>query len=145
MEKYGHSKKKLLVISCSKTKRRLENRPALEVYDGPYYRILRKNDLTNIDVLIISAQYGLINSRSLISAYDRRMTKEFANEISSTISKNLTIRLNSDEYEEAFFELGSLYMYAAGINPNEFEKIRIIVDKGPIGIRLHNLKSWLSG
>lgn len=145
LEKSGHSKKKLLVISCSKNKRKLENRPALEVYDGPYYRILRKNDLTNVDVLIVSAQYGLIDSGALISAYERRMTKELADEIKPTVSSNLTLRIDSEEYEEVFFELGSLYMYATGIDPNEFEKIKVTVDKGPIGVRLHNLKSWLNG
>ena len=64
--------RKLLIVSCSKIKKNLKQGPAVNIYDGPYYRILRKSNLSNIDVKIISAKYGLIDSNSLISPYEQR-------------------------------------------------------------------------
>ena len=58
----------LLIISCSQRKvETSEPLPALERYDGPTYRTLRKamhegRIPKNLDVLIISAKYGLIGS-----------------------------------------------------------------------------------
>ena len=31
----------LIIISCSKTKKRLDNVPAIELYDGQAYRVIR--------------------------------------------------------------------------------------------------------
>jgi hypothetical protein len=41
MGDYG--KKYLLILSCSKTKKNINGAPAIELYDGMYYRVLRKN------------------------------------------------------------------------------------------------------
>ncbi|MCP4539438.1 MAG: hypothetical protein GY832_20060 [Chloroflexi bacterium] len=49
-----------LILSCSQ-KKRLEPGPAYLVYDGPYYRILRKHGPPwPVDVYVLSAKYGLI-------------------------------------------------------------------------------------
>ena len=136
-------KRKLLVISCSKAKRKLFNKPALEIYDGPYYKILRKSNLSKIDVMIISAKYGLIDSNYEISNYDKQMTREIAQKMGPKISNSLIEALNSGKYDEAFFELGKNYMDAVGIDLSKHENLTINVDKGEIGVRLHNLKCWL--
>ena len=62
-------RRKLLIVSCSKTKRKLKNAPAMEVYDGPVYKILRKNLKQNLDILIISAKYGLIKQDGILLWY----------------------------------------------------------------------------
>ena len=62
--------RKLLIIGCSKRKRQLQEAPAIEVYDGPYYRMLRKAKLEAVDISILSAKYGLIDYKTKISPYD---------------------------------------------------------------------------
>jgi hypothetical protein len=51
----GKEKANLLVLPCSKQKKKLNNVPAIELYDGPFYRIVKKHNLSNIIILIVSA------------------------------------------------------------------------------------------
>ena len=59
-------RKYLLIISCSDRKiQTLGCLPAFELYDGSFYRILRKAIRegyfpNNLDILIISPKYGLL-------------------------------------------------------------------------------------
>ena len=72
----------LLIISCSQRKRQDIDGSclAIDVYDGPVYRTLRKmlrergKDLKNLDILIISAKYGLLRHFDTIDPYDQQMT-----------------------------------------------------------------------
>jgi len=143
MQPQENQKRKLLVISCSKIKKRIHNSPAIEVYDGPYYRILRRNNLSNIDILIISAKYGIIDSNQMISYYNRRMNKGQALKLRTQVSEMLNKKLSSVIYEEVFFELGRNYLDAVDLNPSIYPETKFIFDRGTIGIRLHNFKSWL--
>ncbi len=136
-------KKKLLVISCSKAKKDLVNKPAIEIYDGPSFRILRKSYLTDKDILIISAKYGIINSDFLISTYEQRMTPHRAKELSYEISNRIDVALSSGLYNEVFFELGKDYLDSVKIDPSKYQHLKIKFDSGSIGVRLHNLKAWL--
>ncbi len=60
--------KKALILSCSKAKLE-EPGPAIQVYDGPMFRILRKYK-PHLDVFILSARYGLIPAMHFIEPYD---------------------------------------------------------------------------
>jgi cytoplasmic iron level regulating protein YaaA (DUF328/UPF0246 family) len=137
------SERKLLVISCTSTKMNLPNAPALEVYDGPTFRTLRKHISPKVKVLIISAKYGIINSSSRISPYDMRMSKKRALELRDQVSRRLNEVLKQGTFREVFLELGRDYMNAVDIQPMIYSKINFTFDKGTIGIRLHNLKTWL--
>ncbi|MFC1975060.1 DUF6884 domain-containing protein [Chloroflexota bacterium] len=63
--------KQALILSCSKAKRGTEegNRAAINVYDGPMFRILRQYK-PHLDVYILSARYGLIEAIHPILSYD---------------------------------------------------------------------------
>ena len=134
---------KLLIVSCSKRKKNLQQGPAIEIYDGPYYKILRKSDLSNIDVKIISAKYGLIDSHFLISPYEQIMTTEVAKALIPSVSKGILEALSSGKYSDVLVELGKDYLYTVKVNWDKFPEKRITIDRNPIGIRLHNLKKWL--
>lgn len=138
----GH-KKRLLVIACTATKRNLTNSAAIDVYNGPSFRVLRKANIRNVDVLIISANYGLIGSDFKISNYNRKMTKKRAQELRNEVSVKLDKSLASGNYDEVFVELGKTYQRAIKIDFEKFPNTKFTVDNGEIGIRLHNLKSWL--
>jgi len=90
----------LLVITCSQRKNESPGLlPAIDRYDGINYRIIRKAMRDgylpkNLDILIISAKYGLLEQKSLIENYDQLMTKERAKELRNSISSLLADGLN---------------------------------------------------
>jgi hypothetical protein len=76
----------------------LELLPALERYDGIFFRILRKARREgtwpdNLDVLIISAKYGLLELDTAIEKYDLRMTKMRAKQLKPVVAPLLTKRV----------------------------------------------------
>ena len=75
----------LLIIACSQRKRsELNLLPAIGRYDGVYFRLLRKARREgywpeNLDMLILSSKYGLIDLSTPIAYYEQRMTRTRAN------------------------------------------------------------------
>jgi len=138
------SRKKLLLISCSASKRNFRNKPAIEVYDGPAYRILRKYNAPNVDVLILSAKYGLIDSKKKISNYDMKMTKEIAQQIRGPATRKLINVMNTHNYQDVHVNLGKTYQLAIDFNELQLNKFNVYFNFGTIGVRLHNLKTWLT-
>lgn len=73
----------LLIVMCSKRKRSAPDLlPALERYDGIFFRILRKARREghwpdNLDILILSAKYGLLELDTAIENYDLRMIRHY--------------------------------------------------------------------
>lgn len=70
------TKPQVLVVACSKAKKE-QLAPAIEMYDGPVFRSLRKWQ-PNIDVLVLSAKYGAIPAHQVIETYDLKMTEDTA-------------------------------------------------------------------
>ena len=91
-----------ITVSCSQRKvETSEPLPALERYDGPTYRTLRKamhegRIPKNLDVLIISAKYGLIGCQKSIDAYDERMTSVQARNTGMSVSTDSKCFWKSD-------------------------------------------------
>lgn len=137
------SKRRLLISSCSKKKRKLTKGPALEIYDGPVYKILRKNPRECLDNVILSAKYGLIEHNQLISPYDTKMTPKIANEIREDSTEKLLRILTKNNYSEIFVELGKVYQNAIDFTKLQSMDFNFKFDSGTIGNRLHNLKEWL--
>lgn len=133
----GLRRKRLLIMSCSKSKRD-DGGKAINVYDGPAYKILRKYNKRNkdIDVKIISAKYALIDKNDLIEPYDYKMDQN----ISEVYKKVLVESLRSliKKYDEVFVFGGKLYQNVMPMDP----KLRF--SDGTIGKQLHQLNSWLN-
>lgn len=136
--------RKLLLISCSATKRDLKDQPALQVYDGPSYRIIRKYPTDKIDILILSAKYGLIFANHKISVYEQKMNDHIAQEMKNQATDRLVSILQSSTYSEIYIELGKTYRNAIGFDNPLFKELNIKYGYGTIGVRLHNLKMWLA-
>ena len=135
--------KNLLILPCSKQKKQLDKVTALDLYDGPFYRVAKKFNLQNIDILIVSAKYGLIRSNELISYYDQQMTIERVREISADTRQKLRVILNNNNYNEIFINLGKTYMLVLDDCRVMLEGYSILWANGRIGERLHQLKQWL--
>lgn len=85
-----------LLMSCSADKTSAPNPiPALERYNGPAFKTLRRylrhkpEARTDLAVGIISAKYGLVFPETLIPAYDQRMEEDLAAAMQPTIVNQL--------------------------------------------------------
>jgi hypothetical protein len=142
-------KKYLLIISCSKTKHKLNRIIAIDLYNGMYYKVLRKNfnlkdTNNNLDILILSGKYGLINSNDIIDYYDEVMTPKRAKELQNQVITKLKQELKNNNYDEIFITMGKTYELALGDEGKEIlKKQGAIIGNGMIGERLSQLKNWL--
>jgi len=107
----------LLVQACSKSKHD-DPAPAFALYDGYYYRILKKamrEDAFDwrLDVLILSAEHGLLDPCEHIAPYDRRMTNERAREFRDEgLPGDLAGCVTDGEYERVVVNVGATYATA---------------------------------
>lgn len=148
---YSHSR--LLIIPCSRKKKITTTlTPAIDVYDGPFYRLLRKHvplfDNNNgLDIYIISAKHGLIPPLYEIETYDQIMDERRAKELKPQIDETLIKILKEKTYSEIFVNTGKSYSNAL-VN---FKKIvkrhspgtKCKIGSGKIGKRLHIMKEWI--
>jgi len=136
--KPNNKAKRLLIMACGKVKKDGPGK-AINVYDGPTFRMVRKYLKTgnnHLDVKIISAKYGLIDSKDKISPYDLLMDTESAKiygNVYASDFQNLALR-----YDEVFLLGGKNYQ---SIVPVELDIKRAA---GKIGEQLSQLKGWLN-
>lgn len=142
-QKLNEENTRLLIVPCSKIKRRLFNTSALELYDGPFFRLIRKYKPKNLDIFVLSAKYGMIKSDMPISYYDQKMTKERAKELSGIINRDLAQYLSGKQYKNVYINLGKIYYNALEPSMNLFKNSNVYHASGGIGLRLHQLKNWI--
>ncbi len=138
----------LLLLSCSNSKRPYpaEPIPAIERYTGVFFKVLKKwqrehPTSSSLDVLIISAQFGLLAPETPIPYYDQRMTPARSAALASAIQSALQKQLINQQYHRILVNLGRDYLRAL----EGFDGlIGAVWTSGPIGIRARQLKSWLN-
>ncbi len=139
----------LLIIACSQRKRLDDGLlPAIARYDGGQYRVLRKAKRdghwsNNLDVLILSAKYGLIEADMLIANYEQRMNRKRASQLKSQVEQNLQAYAQKAFYKEVYVDLGKDYLPATEGFTKFFANSEIIFACGRIGERQGKLKNWL--
>ena len=138
--------KRLLILSCADRKRETDDwLPALDLYDGPAYRVVRKF-LRNyqwpedLSIAVLSAKYGLFGVLKGIEHYDQRMDSDIAEakagECSTILKKWATF------HRSVYVSLGKDYMPAVRPALNELS-IEFDVFEGGIGRKLNQVKSLL--
>lgn len=135
--------KSLLIISCSKTKKKLKGFVnAWDLYDGVVFRVLKKNniDFNKFDVRIISTKYGMITTDNKIKYYDQKMDKKRADELVNEISNQFD-KLLKKNYSIIYLCLGKVYL--STIKNNLLDNKRIKIVTGPIGVKMKKLKRIL--
>lgn len=139
----------LLIISCSKRKKLThEKRPAIEVYDGPIYRSLRKRfnyvSTLPVDIFIVSAKYGLITAKSMIENYDSQMTAQRAGELRDIVLSEIVKIIKGRKYKEIFVSLSSVYRLTIyGIEKYLPTDTQLLFTSGGIGRKTSQTISWL--
>lgn len=137
----------LLILACAKTKRHDAGQiPAIDRYDGPAFRVLRRalRERPGLEeqmtVYILSAEFGLIPWDRRIPDYDRRMTPARAAELHTSVRGMWTGLLLRDRYAPVHIDLGQTYWQAVRCNwPGAS------LAHGGIGQRLKQLRAWLWG
>jgi cytoplasmic iron level regulating protein YaaA (DUF328/UPF0246 family) len=138
-------------MSCSSRKLRLEGQvSAWALYDGVAYRMLKRMQREDkfpqdVDILILSARYGLIRPDTPIAFYDQRMTSATALEQADRNRTILRSVLNDSSYHTVFAAMGRVYMTA--IEPTSEwlpANVSFQVAEGGIGCKLRHLKIWLT-
>ena len=139
----------LLIISCSQ--RKLDTPEpiyAMYRYDGPTYQILRKlrregHFPLDLDVVIISARYGLLGLRETIHTYNQKMTSERADELRPFVQESLKKIIDCQHYRHVFINLGKTYMRT--LDGFDWGLCSTLEATGGIGKKNSQMKAWLKG
>ena len=140
---------RLLVLACSGRKRsEPHSLPAIQRYDGPAFRVLRKylrtTPQSSIHTFVLSAEYGLIAGSMSIPPYDRRMTRKRAEELRPYVAASFARLIEQTRYVDVFLCMGRDYLEAIdGSEPLVTAGTRIVRTTGSIGRHLSDLHTWL--
>jgi len=122
--------------------------PAIEIYDGPLFRAIRKyfnSTLPLVDIYIVSSKYGLLSSDTLIEPYDQEMTPKRALEIHEDVISDLAQLIKKEQYTEVLVNLLASYRLAVdGIKDVIPNNTCLIFLNGPIGKRTSKTIQWLT-
>jgi cytoplasmic iron level regulating protein YaaA (DUF328/UPF0246 family) len=108
----------LLIQSCSATKESVDTPvPALDLYDGYFFRIIKKALRTDqfqsgLDITIISAKHGIVEPDDEIGYYDRRMDTDRANELNNEVVNAIAKNVTENKYDKVWINLGKDYLPA---------------------------------
>ena len=139
----------LLIISCSQRKLDTSDTlAAIDRYDGMTYRILRKMRREgwtpdNLDVLILSAKYGLMPAGAPAENYDQKMTNARADELRESVQETLKTYIDTREggFEQVFINLGKAYMRT--LEGFHWGLVSTMEASGRIGLKNSQMKAWL--
>ncbi|MEM9540780.1 MAG: DUF6884 domain-containing protein [Cyanobacteria bacterium P01_E01_bin.42] len=143
--------KRLLILGCSRRKRNdPEPLTAIERYDGPTFRVLRRflkvNSCGMVDVYILSAEFGLIAGNTKIPDYDRLMTKMRSQELQAPARAKLQQILQERSHSSVLFCLSQKYLQVLGDRESLYkEDFKIEIATGTLGRKLSVLYKWLYG
>lgn len=140
----------LLVQSCSATKQRVENPvPALDLYDGYFFRIIKKAVRADslqpgLDILILSAKHGVVEPEDKITYYDQRMDAERAAALNAEVITSISQKVTANDYEKVWINVGKDYRRATeGIEDAVDVPVAYINGSG-IGMKGKRLKRLVS-
>jgi hypothetical protein len=140
---------RLLILSCSQRKHPDDALlPAIERYDGPLYRVLRRflkhETDAALDIWILSARFGLIAHDASIPTYDQKMTVQQATALRPTVNAQLVNLLHARPYDAVCFAMGQTYCKALGEYAHALPpQSTYTLINGTIGRMLADLHTWL--
>jgi len=129
----------LVIVGCSATKFDVDSSvPAVHLYDGPVYRILRahlrhQRWSKDLSLGVLSAKHGLIGAMAPISTYDLRMTPARADLLRDTVTS--TLHEYAKGKANVHLVLGKDYLRALDFS-NLIAPENVITADGPIGLKL---------
>jgi hypothetical protein len=141
--------KRLLILACSQRKSSRKGKVrAIDRYDGPTFRVLRKylreRPDGRLSILVLSAKYGLISADQPIDNYDLRLTRERAERLRPTVLRFAAQVLSRRKWDRVGVCAGKDYRVAlAGLDELTEKPSAIELIVGGQGPRLAALRKWL--
>lgn len=139
--------RRLLVISCSATKKGGPlTMPALERYDGPKFRVLRKflaEGGEAPEIRILSAAHGLISADYDLHDYNIELTKKSAYFMGTCQRQGREFAKLAAQYDEVFVMGGGLYAQVLRLWCPKHRNWK--ESAGRPGERLQQFGRWLRG
>src|SRR5215471_12532580 len=140
----------LVLVGCSRRKLTTAGLlPAIERYDGPIFRLLRRflrAPVRPVSIQMLSAAYGLIPAAHPIPWYDCMMTAARAGELRTSVEEALGALIGTHAFTDAFVCLGGTYWRAmpdlGAFMPAD---VSVRIATGSIGRHLGLLHDWLYG
>lgn len=123
--------------------------PALDLYDGYFFKIIKKALRTNrfqpgLDMMIISAEHGVVEPDDEIGYYDRRISTERAEELNDDVVTAIARKVDENKYDNVWVNLGKDYLPAVdGVEDAVDIPVRYI-EGGGIGMKGKRLKHLVS-
>jgi hypothetical protein len=144
---------RFLLLACTRRKRgSTAPIPAIDLYDGPAFRLLRRylraepDGANELEVRILSAQHGLLVADDRIVQYDQRLTSERAAQLVPATREALTRLLAGGRFTEVYVDVGRAY---APLLPErrtlQALSPSVTFGEGSVGRRLAQLHDWLFG
>jgi hypothetical protein len=138
----------LLIIACSQRKTAgMAAGTAWDIYDGVIYRMLKKrlgpqdHWPAGLDVLIVSARYGVIRPTRRIETYDQAMPP---NGRPGRWAGRLRHLVADREYHFVHVNLGRAYRGAIGDLAGLFPQAEVTMASGGIGWRAAQTLAWMA-
>jgi hypothetical protein len=141
------SQNRLVVLGCSATKFDVDGQvPAVHLYDGPMFRVLRSRLRTHkwskdLSIGVLSAKYGLIGAVAPIETYNQRMTPDRAASMRVRVSASLAAL--AEQHRRIHFVLGRDYLEAIDCSAIR-ERANLEYVDGGIGVKLHRFSNLLA-
>ena len=147
-------KKRLLILGPSYRRRRDQGLlPALERFDGLFFRVARKylSQVKNIDVLVMVDDLTLVEGNAPLP-YHEPKGREWGRQSFSVDAlekarvfneKFLEKKLRSGKYSEVFLAMGKIYAEALP-NMDKYNVTVVFPTKGGPGPKAQALKNWIA-
>lgn len=145
--------RRCLIVGCSRTKvDSPQPLPAIQRYDGPAFRVIRRylsqapESTQDVDIFVLSAEFGLITAEIEIASYDRLMTASRAAELRPSVLQAVRAQICPQNYAEVFLSMGKTYVKAMeGLEALLGNSTRVIISDSASGRKLTELQHWLWG
>jgi hypothetical protein len=143
-------RRRFLILSCSARKHAVTDKAAAwDLYDGVAFRVVKRLQREGLfpydmDILILSAQHGLIQPQHKIASYNLRMTKELASQQVARNRSILRAALCDNKHRDVFVMAGKTYL--AALEPITAwlpMGVPLTMAEGGIGRKMRRLKAWL--
>ena len=141
------SPRRLLLVACSARKNPVSGSvPAWHLYDGVAFRVLKRalraaEWPTDLDVVILSAKYGLLAPETPIETYDEVMTPARGQRMKHVVHGSLLRLVESRPYRQLLVFAGRDYLQALRLSPVWLPRtLAVEVAGGGIGEKLHWLR-----
>ncbi len=138
-----------LILSCSQSKKIDEaDLPAIQRYDGPAFRLLRRylnRSDEDLEIYILSAKFGLIRHQTSIPYYELKLRSDRIEELKVHISKQ-NFFSETHERKPFFINLGKTYLQVfEPVFEGLVKNSNTTFASGSSGKRLAEMYDWLYG